>query len=144
MKLAIEATEKLTTLDGVPVRLWKGRTEMGVECLVFVHRIAVDTRQDPTEFDRVLREEFPPADASKVLPLELIEVEEIARKMFEAYNEQGPNPWKTWDGKDVLRWPELTDQVREKWMAAARSAATPISSPEPQDPPPPPPGRQVA
>lgn len=44
---------------------------------------------------------------------------ELAEHMFNAYNEQGPNPWKTFDGRDVPRWAELNDQVRAKWVAAA-------------------------
>lgn len=47
---------------------------------------------------------------------------ETAKKMFNAYNEQGPNPWKTWDDKDVPRWDALNDQVRAKWVAAAIGA----------------------
>jgi hypothetical protein len=47
---------------------------------------------------------------------------ELARAMFDAYNEQGPNPWKTFDGRDVPRWDELNDQVRSKWEAAAQKA----------------------
>lgn len=121
MKLQIESTPKLTELDGVQVRLWQGKTEEGVECLVFVHRIAVDSNADTTAFERAFKEAGTPGGATLV-PLAEIETEEIARRMFEAYNAQGPNPWKTWDGKDVPRWPELTDQVREKWFAAARSA----------------------
>ncbi len=46
----------------------------------------------------------------------------LAQEMFAAYNEEGPNPWKTWDGKDVPRWDELNDQVRGKWIAAAKRA----------------------
>jgi hypothetical protein len=46
----------------------------------------------------------------------------LAQLMFDAYNGQGPNPWKTWDGKDVPRWEQLNDQVRAKWNAAARVA----------------------
>lgn len=46
----------------------------------------------------------------------------LAIKMFNAYNQEGPNPWKTWDGKDVPRWNDLNDQVRGKWIAAARVA----------------------
>lgn len=42
-----------------------------------------------------------------------------AIKAFNAYNEQGPNPWKTFDGRDVPRWEQLNDQVRAKWLAAA-------------------------
>lgn len=48
--------------------------------------------------------------------------EQRAERMFNAYNEQGPNPWKTFDGRDVPRWPDLTDQVRAKWVAAATAA----------------------
>jgi hypothetical protein len=46
----------------------------------------------------------------------------LARILFNAYNDQGPNPWKTFDGRDVPRWPEVNDQVRGKWMAAAAEA----------------------
>lgn len=47
---------------------------------------------------------------------ETIETKAIAA--FGRYNAQGPNPWKTWDGKAVPRWDELNDQVRAKWRAA--------------------------
>ncbi len=43
----------------------------------------------------------------------------VAERLFNAYNEQGPNPWKTFDGRDVPRWEALNDQVRAKWTAAA-------------------------
>lgn len=49
-------------------------------------------------------------------------LEEVARTMFDAYNAQGPNPNKTWDGKDVPPWEALNDQVRGKWKAAASIA----------------------
>jgi hypothetical protein len=47
---------------------------------------------------------------------------ELARKMFEAYNEQGPNPWKTFDGREVPRWDGINEAVRMKWNAAAMTA----------------------
>lgn len=46
-------------------------------------------------------------------------LEQVARAMFDAYNAEGPNPNKTWDGKDVPPWESLNDQVRGKWKAAA-------------------------
>lgn len=49
-------------------------------------------------------------------------VEEIAQTMFDAYNSTEPNPWKTFDGRDVPRWPALGEQVQTKWRAAARAA----------------------
>lgn len=46
----------------------------------------------------------------------------LAESMFIAYNEADPNPWKTWDGKDVPQWKDLSKQVQIKWIAAAQSA----------------------
>jgi hypothetical protein len=60
MKLQIEATEQLTTIDGVPVRLWEGVTESGVCCKVFVHRIAVHNDEDSSQFEHELAEQLPP------------------------------------------------------------------------------------
>lgn len=48
--------------------------------------------------------------------------EELAQAMFNAYNEAGPTPWLTFDGRSVPRWAELNDAVRGKWVAAARCA----------------------
>lgn len=55
--------------------------------------------------------------------------ERLAEAMFNAYNEKSPNPWKTFDGRDVPRWPELGDQVQAKWMAAARKSAETLAAP---------------
>lgn len=51
----------------------------------------------------------------------------MAKAMFDAYNEQSPNPWKTFDGRDVPRWEQLGEQVRLKWVAAANAAARPLT-----------------
>lgn len=50
---------------------------------------------------------------------------QLAMKMFQSYNAQGPNPNKTWDGKDVPPWEKLGDQVQGKWLAAAECALKP-------------------
>lgn len=60
MKIVIEATDKLTAIDGVPVRLWEGITENGVKCKVFVHRVAVHNDEDPQQFERELVEQMLP------------------------------------------------------------------------------------
>jgi hypothetical protein len=44
MKLQIEPTEILTTIDGVECRVWNGVTEDDKQVFVFIHRIA--TRED--------------------------------------------------------------------------------------------------
>ena len=50
------------------------------------------------------------------------DAQHLASQMFIAYNEHGPNPWRTFDGRDVPVWPNLTDEVRAKWVAAAERA----------------------
>ena len=47
---------------------------------------------------------------------------ELGQQCFTAYNDAGPNPWKTHDGRDVPTWDQLNDQVRGKWAAAAKKA----------------------
>jgi hypothetical protein len=63
-----------------------------------------------------------PAELPRVEQIRAAKIDQVAQRLFEVYNGQGPNPWKTFDGRDVPRWPELTDQVRAKWRAAAEEA----------------------
>lgn len=60
MKLTIESTDVVTTMDGIPVRLWHGVTADGIPCKVFVHRIAVALEQDARAFEQDLEEHLPP------------------------------------------------------------------------------------
>lgn len=60
MRMMIESTPDVTKIDGVEVRRWKGTTEDGVECEVFVHRIAVANSADCSQFDAALKEQLPP------------------------------------------------------------------------------------
>lgn len=65
MKITIESTPTISHIDGVPVRHWKGVTEQGVPCDVFIHRLAVSNDVDATQFERELAEERQP---DKFLP----------------------------------------------------------------------------
>lgn len=47
----------------------------------------------------------------------------FAKHPFDAYNETQPNPWKTFDGRDVPQWDQLSEQVQKKWKAVAKAAA---------------------
>lgn len=69
MQIQIVSTDQLTELDGVPVRAWKGTTASGIECHVFVHRIAVAKDEDCSQFENELKEQIPPGRA---VPLEMI------------------------------------------------------------------------
>jgi hypothetical protein len=41
MKMTIEMTNELATIDGVPCRIWTGRTDGDIPVRVYVHRVAV-------------------------------------------------------------------------------------------------------
>lgn len=59
-------------------------------------------------------------------------MEDRAVRMFNAYNAAGPNPGKTYDGRDVPPWEECGPQVQTKWLAAAvESMAAPPVDPKP-------------
>lgn len=61
MKITIEPTGKLTNFEGSPVRVWNGKTESGIHCIVLVRSLAVADNADQTEFERELKELPPPA-----------------------------------------------------------------------------------
>lgn len=74
VKITITSTNKLTTIEGVPCRIWEGVTERGVPCHVFVHRLAVQSVDNRCEeFERELRETYPPTAELIPLPLVLLE-----------------------------------------------------------------------
>lgn len=53
---------------------------------------------------------------------------ELAEALFNAYNECGPNPWKSVNGGTVPSWKACGDQVQGKWRAAAEAARVLILS----------------
>lgn len=65
MKIQIEATENIVNIAGIECRLWKGTTENGTPCKVFVHRVAVHNDDDSIEFENELIEKMPPAAPTK-------------------------------------------------------------------------------
>jgi hypothetical protein len=62
MRLRIESTNQLTTINGAGVRVWKGETDGGIPCLVFVRLLAVDDQADQTAFETELRGALQPAE----------------------------------------------------------------------------------
>ncbi len=64
MRLSIEATEVLTTVDGSRVRLWRGTTEGGRPCDVFVARVGADDDVAQAELERALAETGPPHEVA--------------------------------------------------------------------------------
>jgi hypothetical protein len=72
MKIEIESTTKIVTLNGVPARIWEGNTASGIAVHCYVTRIAVAKELDSTEFERELQEHRPPSPALQVIPLSMI------------------------------------------------------------------------
>ena len=70
MKITIESTSRLTTVDGVECRAWTGTTEAGTPCVVFVRRIAVEMGKH-AEFERELLEKATPEElqGARAIPL---------------------------------------------------------------------------
>ena len=72
MRITIESTTKVVTLNGVPARIWEGRTESGVPVHAYVTRIAVERTEDTAEFERDLQEHRAPSPEVEAIPLRLL------------------------------------------------------------------------
>ena len=72
MKIEIESTEKIIMLDGVPVRVWEGFTESGIEVHCFVTRISPQTNENIEQFEQELKEQKAPSEAIRAYPLSMI------------------------------------------------------------------------
>lgn len=59
MKIQVESTTKIVQLNGVPARIWEGKTAAGVPVHCYVTRIA--TVEDYADFERELQEHQPPS-----------------------------------------------------------------------------------
>lgn len=79
MRITIESTDKIVEgqIEGawVPFRVWKGRTESGIEIHALITRIAVADDQPPEvyqEFERELQETRRASPAIQAIPARLI------------------------------------------------------------------------
>lgn len=72
MKLTIESTAKIVTLNGVPARIWEGHTETGYPVHVYVTRVASDNAHANAELDRALQESRAPSPEIGAIPMRLI------------------------------------------------------------------------
>lgn len=72
MKLIIEKTSKIVTLNGTPVRLWEGETESGIPVTAFVALVRVASDEDCSQFERELLEQRAPSAAAEAIPHSLV------------------------------------------------------------------------
>lgn len=73
MKIRIESTSKVVSLNGVPARIWEGQTESGIEVHCFITRIAIN-KDEPheNEFEEELQSTKPPSPEIESYPLRMI------------------------------------------------------------------------
>jgi hypothetical protein len=64
VKITIESTDVLTRVNGQECRVWKGTTEGGIALTAFIPALAVDAREDVSQFERELIETAPPQELS--------------------------------------------------------------------------------
>lgn len=72
MKVTIESTSKIVSVDGVPARLWEGSTDSGIPVHCYVTRIAVEKTEDMTQFLRELEEQRAPSPDVEAIPARLV------------------------------------------------------------------------
>jgi hypothetical protein len=73
MKITIENTSRLTSVNGVPARVWEGATDSGIPVICLVTRVAVKNGLPTAQFEAELKEQKPPSeDACEAIPLRMI------------------------------------------------------------------------
>lgn len=60
MKIEVESTEKIVELNGIPARVWDGKTSSGIPVHCFVTRISPQTNENIEQFERELKEQKAP------------------------------------------------------------------------------------
>jgi len=76
LKITVESTREIVTVNGVPARVWHGTAESGAPVIIFVTRIGVEESARPeqqAEFERELESASTPRLASLgPIPLRLV------------------------------------------------------------------------
>lgn len=72
MKVTLESTTKIVTVNGVPARIWDGETAGGIRVHAYVTRIAVAAKDDAAQFESELQECRAPSPEVAAIPLRLI------------------------------------------------------------------------
>ena len=60
MKMLLEMSEEMVSVDGVLCRIWNGHADNGVPVRVYIHRVAVPLGQPLGDFDAQLLAMSPP------------------------------------------------------------------------------------
>ena len=72
MVVTLRSTTKVVKLDGVPARVWEGKTDSGIAVHAFITRVAVDLDDDTSQFEAELQQCAAPSPAIQAYPARLI------------------------------------------------------------------------
>ena len=72
MQIEIESTEKIVELNGVPARVWEGKTKGGIPVHCFVTRISPQTNDNLEQFEAELKEQRAPSPEVMAYPLRMV------------------------------------------------------------------------
>lgn len=75
MELIIESTSKTVEINGLPARVWEGRTASGIPVHCFITRVAVAEglpAASYSEFEKELAEQRKPSVGVEAIPLRFI------------------------------------------------------------------------
>jgi hypothetical protein len=73
MRVEIESTTKFVHLNGVPARIWEGKTASGIPVHCYITRIAVAENHPQGEFERELGQAHAaPSPEIQAIPLRMV------------------------------------------------------------------------
>ena len=72
MRILIESTTKIVHLNGIPARIWEGKTANNIPVHCYVTRISIGKDADATEFEKELQEHKVPSPEIEAIPLRMI------------------------------------------------------------------------
>lgn len=72
MRITIESTTRMVEVNGVPARVWEGKTESGIPVFCLVTRIGVHEDEDCTQFENELKECKAPTFSTLATSLSMI------------------------------------------------------------------------
>ena len=73
MRITVESTDRIVTLNGIPARIREGETDSGIKLHCFITRIGINKNERRLEeFEQELQETKSPSPEMKVYPTSLI------------------------------------------------------------------------
>lgn len=72
MTITITNTQKIIYINGIPARVWEGKTESGVPIHAFVTRIGVDKSENLEQFEKELQSCKPLSKELESYPTKLL------------------------------------------------------------------------